>query len=313
MNPLSSQTSQVALQALLQCPLCKANERRRLFPVPVHQNASVSGQTITLYECKNCGLRYFDPCLTPEGMGAIYESSEDLSQRCSAHQTYYEYGDLNSETKTARDYTRGVMLLEKENKPGSLFEVGYGSGLFLAIAKARGWQVDGIDTSRQNQSLARDKFKIDLKQGDFNAQAGLENRFDAVAAWDVLEHQSDPNAFLTRMHSLLKPGGRILIAVPNDPSFLRYLSCALYDLSFGKLDQGVRKIYVLEHIVYYSHVTLRRILEQNQFKVETHFFSSTDLERYHFSSMEKLTASAILIAGKLFQLENRLIMTARKI
>ena len=54
-------------------------------------------------------------------------------------------------------------------------------------------------------------------------------------------------------------------------------------------------------------------LRQNGFEVESHFFSSTDLARYHFTPFERLTASAILLAGRLFSLENRLIMVGRKI
>lgn len=306
------QTAPLTFQPLSLCPLCRGNERQRLFPVPVHQEALGHDKSATLYECRDCGLRYFDPCLTPESMGAIYQSSEDLSRRCSAHQTYYEYGDLDKRTQTLRDFNRGLEMLEAGGKAGSIFEAGYGSGLFLALAKKRGWSVDGIDTSRQNQELAQKKFQMALRQGNFNALSGLEERFDAAAAWDVLEHQSEPHAFLSRLCGLLKPGGRILTAVPNDASFLRFLSCGLYRASFGKLGQGVRKIYVLEHIAYYNFRTLSRILRQNGFKVESHFFSSTDLDRYHFNFIERLAASTILTIGRLFCLENRLIMVARK-
>lgn len=313
MTAPSARASQLTFQPLHPCPLCRTEERQRLFPVPVHQGTLDDGKAITLYECRGCGLRYFDPCLTPESMGSIYKSSEDLGQRCTVHQAYYEYGELEKWTRTLRDFNRGLEKLEAGGKPGAIFEVGYGSGLFLALARKRGWSADGIDTSRQNQDLARTKFQMDLRQGDCNALTGLDERFGAAAAWDVLEHQSDPNGFLSRIRGLLKPGGRILIAAPNDASFLRFLCCGLYRASFGKLDQGVRKIYVLEHIAYYNFKTLGRILRQNGFEVEDHFFSSTDLDRYQFSLMERLAASAILAIGKFLFLENRLIMTARKI
>ena len=286
------------------CLLCGGRTRRKLFTV----SAAV------LQECEACSFRYFDPCLSSESMGHIYESSEHLGERDSVHGGYYEYGDLEKPTKTLRDFERGLKLLENglghPAKP-SLFEIGFGSGLFLALAQKRGWAVDGLETSATNVELAKKKFGLSVRTGDLfrEPQTGA---FDAAAAWDVLEHQSRPQDFLKQLRGLLKPGGMLLIAVPNDYSFLRLLSAFLYRLSFGKVTQGMRRVYVLEHIGYYSPKTLRRMLETCGFKVEGGFLSSTDLDRYRFSPLEKLSAWLVLAAGKLLGLQNRLILVARK-
>ena len=287
------------------CLVCGNAERRTIFAV----------DQAVLYECRNCHFRYFDPCISQASMGRIYESSEHLGGRDSVHSDYYEYGDLLKRTKTLRDFEKGLILLQKglgaPQKP-KLFEIGFGSGLFLALAQKKGWHADGLETSGSNVKLAREKFGITLRQGDLFREQ-LPDHFDAVAAWDVLEHQNDPHHFLKRLGSLLKPQGLLLVAVPNDLSFLRLLSSFLYRLSFGRMDQGMRRIYLLEHIGYYNRRTLSRLLEAEGFQIESGFFSSTDLARYQFKPLERLSASAILSAGKILGLENRLILIARKI
>ena len=47
-------------------------------------------------------------------------------------------------------------------------------------------------------------------------KAQLEkNYYDIIVAFDVVEHVPSPGNFLKKCHSLLKPGGRLVIAVPN--------------------------------------------------------------------------------------------------
>jgi SAM-dependent methyltransferase len=47
-------------------------------------------------------------------------------------------------------------------------------------------------------------------------------QFDAICSFQVLEHVVDPLGFLQAALALLKPGGRFLLAVPNQHSFLRH-------------------------------------------------------------------------------------------
>jgi SAM-dependent methyltransferase len=42
-----------------------------------------------------------------------------------------------------------------------------------------------------------------------------EERFDAICSFQVLEHVPDPLEFLEGMIGMLRPGGRLLLSVPN--------------------------------------------------------------------------------------------------
>lgn len=292
---------------LHQCPVCGSNQRRLLFPV--HQSF--------VYSCQPCGLRYLDPCMSQKDMSDFYESPEQLFKSHAFYQTYYDYGDLTKPSKTMRDYQVFLSCLDEmsssQKKTRTFFEVGYGNGLFLAAAQKKGWQVAGIDSSHRNRSVARHRFGLELQQGDFmSCQSSLTNGYDVVVAMDVLEHFYQPMAFLEKIYSYLSAEGFFLIAVPNDLSFLRLLSESLFRMSFGLIRGGIEKTYLMEHTVYYTRQTLSALLQKCGFIIKKQFFSSTDLERYHFTAIEKLAASGILNIGKLIHLENRLIMIGQK-
>lgn len=90
--------------------------------------------------------------------------------------------------------------------------------------------------------------KIDLEDpSDF---AGLESSFDTVICLNVLEHVADPVTSLRNLHSALKPGGRLVIYVPQDQRL------------FTSLDKA------LDHYRRYDRATLENHLAQAGFSVE---------------------------------------------
>lgn len=101
-------------------------------------------------------------------------------------------------------------------------DVGCGEGFTLAAARDQGWAVQGIDFS----SYAIEKFHPDLADavqiGDAFAllreMSRGEERFDACALVDVLEHVIDPAEMLRGLVPCLAEGGVISITIPNDYS-----------------------------------------------------------------------------------------------
>ncbi len=214
-NPQGLETKKMSesltLKPLSECPLCGGRERHFRYPV---EGSSV-------YGCVRCGLSYLDPCLDPAAMARAYESSESLKTFHDFHEGYYEYGSLNEESQTVNEFRRGLEILEQESpsRERRLFEVGFGNGLFLALAKRRGWQVDGVDTSPENIRIAKARFGLELKQGFFEEMPRRAFPFSAVAIMDVIEHVENPHRMLQKANECLQPGGVILLATPNEGSF----------------------------------------------------------------------------------------------
>jgi len=99
----------------------------------------------------------------------------------------------------------------------SVLEVGFGNGAFLGYCRAQGWAVCGLE--REDTLLGR------AREAGFEAfrdlqELGEDSRFDLIAMFDVLEHipASDLVPALSGLGARLKPGGAILVRVPNGDS-----------------------------------------------------------------------------------------------
>ncbi len=285
--------------ALPHCPACRAALREKKYQL----------KESVLYECLACRLKYLDPCLDPAAMKKAYESDQSLAALHNFHEGYYDYGDLQTPSRTLADFKRGLGLLENiQPQKGKILDVGFGNGLFLAAARERGWDVRGIDSSPVNRQTAKRKFGLDLELSGFENYEPHEI-FDAISFWDVIEHLPDPLTAIQKAAALLKPGGLALIAVPNDHSLLALLAGFLYRLG---LKNTVNKIYFLEHVTYYAPDTLQKLLEAQGFLLKDQFSTSTDLAKYALPRKDRLIAAGVLFAGRLLGLQNRLVAVFRK-
>ena len=116
----------------------------------------------------------------------------------------------------------GLRWLERTGK-GRLLDVGCGPGTLLMVARQRGWDVAGVEPAAGPAQLAR-SYGLRIFHGLVEDFAGSSrDRFDAITAFEVLEHVSRPLAMLRAMRELLEPAGRIFVSVPNldDPYCLR--------------------------------------------------------------------------------------------
>jgi 2-polyprenyl-3-methyl-5-hydroxy-6-metoxy-1,4-benzoquinol methylase len=102
---------------------------------------------------------------------------------------------------------------------GALLEVGCGTGYVLAAISAANPQmrVAGADLYAEGLALARRRvpeaamYQLDATRIPFVAE------WDVVAAFDVLEHVPDDEAFFVGMHTAVRPGGGLLVTVPQHP------------------------------------------------------------------------------------------------
>lgn len=118
---------------------------------------------------------------------------------------------------------RNLMGLLRRNirKGDRYIELGCAPGKMLAWAASElGAEVSGIDFSPRGCESAAGLFRALGLQGDIRCEDLAANTFppgsfDAVCSVGLVEHFDDPAPFI-RQHALLaRPGGRIVVAVPN--------------------------------------------------------------------------------------------------
>lgn len=192
------------------CPWCSQDESQ-----PVWPGAAASG--FSLRRCTSCGLAYTDPQLTAEEIAPYYS------------QAYYGAGNLRFnrlfETLVGWFRRRRASVLRKLHpQPGAVLDIGCGRGHFLKSLRQQGWTCTGTELTETAGRHARDTLSLDVRIGPFDGALFPDASFDAVYLWHVLEHIPNTAAALAEVRRLLRPGGLLVIAVPNLESWQAGLS-----------------------------------------------------------------------------------------
>jgi SAM-dependent methyltransferase len=173
--------------------------------------AHVAGHDIV--QCTACGFRHAVPLPDAAALEQAYRESYYAEEK----PTFLSHaGEDQAWAELAQ--TDRLEIFERRLGPARrhLLDIGSGPGFFLKTASARGWQVLGIEPSRQAAAHARG-LGVEVAEGFFNAQtAPTLGRFDVVHMNNVLEHIPDPIALLELARGLLDPGALICVNVPND-------------------------------------------------------------------------------------------------
>jgi 2-polyprenyl-3-methyl-5-hydroxy-6-metoxy-1,4-benzoquinol methylase len=150
-------------------------------------------------------------------------------------------------------------MLLKRHQPnqGTLLDIGAGTGGFLRAAKKRGWSVTGIEPNTSARNLANSKAPNTVFDSDA-LQTFQNQSFDIITFWHVLEHLSDLEDDIKTVQNLLKPNGRIVVAVPNFKS---------YDANYYK---GFWAAYdVPRHLWHFSQQSISILFSKVQMKLES--------------------------------------------
>jgi SAM-dependent methyltransferase len=199
------------------CPVCGA-ERWRPYRPGMY---AIGDVRFDLARCDACSFVGVEP--RPDAATLL---------RMYADPSYYAEGyTLGVETRgyferqdeLLRAYDADVARLEAETGgPGTLFELGAAGGFLLEAARRRGWTVHGVEPSPEAARFARERLGLDVVDGTLDDTPLAPGTVDLVVADNVLEHTTDPRAVLRRLHTLLRPGGHLVVIVPtyvNSPYF----------------------------------------------------------------------------------------------
>ena len=235
------------------CNLCGSREYRVLYAGRVAPVAALTEQAFrctslqhgdftNIVQCSRCGLLYENPREPEEQIEMRYEQVEDA---------VYER-EIEGRVRT---YSGMMPAIEKYvDKPGRVLDIGCYLGVFLDVARRRGWQTFGVEPSawaaaRSNQH-GHEVVNAPLRRSQLAAEM-----FDLVTLWDVIEHLHDPLGELHEIHRLIRPGGIFALTTMDTGSL------------YAKMSGRRWPWYMRMHLFYFTRGTLARILEMTGFQV----------------------------------------------
>ena len=195
------------------CPVCGFEGRIAKTALTTSGDSRQMG-TYHVYICSACGNGFTSPSVPAE----LYRLPPDISRH-----------RLPRAAKSILNYfmRRRVSCLRHDGawEAGSkLLDIGGGSCAFANRAAHEGYEVTVIEPNEKNAVFADTQNHVKFVAQHFTPalldqgflQAGA---FDIVTMWHSLEHFSRPSEALQLVYRLLKPGGLVLISVPNIQSY----------------------------------------------------------------------------------------------
>ena len=195
-----------------------------------------------------------DPIPSLDALRAIYRA-DDYFQLTT--DTGIGYRDYFADAPVYRPYfQRKLAILQRYARPpGELLELGAGAGFALAAARDAGWRAQGYELSGAAAAYGRERLGVDISAGGFD-DLDDHGRWDVVAAFQTLEHLVDVRDALRRVRTALRPSGVAFLTTPDHGSPSR------------RILRGFWPSYRPEHLVYFDQRSLRRLLEEEGFRVE---------------------------------------------
>lgn len=291
------------------CDYCSSDKYSTLFKAPDHYFCNPGEYTIV--RCSNCGLVYTNPAIKADEIANFYKDdigyykpeknyeSLSISTKLVKKLLGYYFGYPISNVSSFEKIILWPLyqLVKSDLKSigypdyvegGTLLEIGCSYGRFLNKMKSLGWRVEGIDMNAKAVEYAKNELGLNVSQSTIETFSA-KRKYDVILMRMVLEHVYSPKETLRSIRKLLKPGGVLIVNVPN----------------FDGLEMQLFKsfAYGLQVPVHYTHftpLTLKRYLEQSKFHVEFVSFQTTDRDfvapLHYLSLAGRLPKSLLMLA-----------------
>ncbi|HLY26164.1 MAG TPA: class I SAM-dependent methyltransferase [Aggregatilineales bacterium] len=228
------------------CDLCGAIDAAPY--LKVHDQIYHLPGEFQLVKCGYCELIYLNPRPDSASIGAFYPDLDYHAFRPSS-------GFKADLLKRRRESEARSLVASLPAHP-RILEIGCATGELLVTLRTMGAQVAGVEPNAAAVQVARDRHALDVQQGTLDEATFEPGQFDLVLMKYALEHVHSPLATLRRIRDLLKPGGQVVLWVPNAAS----LDSALFGKNWRGLDAP-------RHLYIFTPKTMRRLIQTAQLRL----------------------------------------------
>ena len=239
------------METLSACPVCSA------------AGAMLESDRLALWRCQGCGVLFNNPRPTQEFIERNYNEGQYYA-RFKPDQVWEEMWQR-----------RLSRVLEHEPR-SPILDVSAGIGTAVKQLREKGYEALGSEISKEALARAQQLYGVELMEG-YPEQLPLEDEsLGCIMMWHVFEHLPFPGKSLRYLADRLKPGGLLVIAVPNAgltrlwkyPRLWFGPRDARLEKIVGRIDYG--KKFQEIHLIHFSPPALRRVIEAAGFSVLHH-------------------------------------------
>jgi len=205
--------------------------------------------------CSGCDTLYVSPRLNDDCIEELYSDEYyNVVYTRSMLPVFEKRKALIGQSKY-----RQVIHHAGAGSAGKVLDIGAGVGEVTGVFKDAGWHTTAIEMNPVAVDWLEGQGHDQVFHGMLDDFASDE-QFDIVMAWGVVEHVTDPDAFLQSVFSLVKPGGLFVTEVPHG-------NCLLVDMTDRTGIDPKRILMGEQHIVLYSIPAYKELHIRNGFEL----------------------------------------------
>lgn len=227
------------------CPICNKSDIDNLLHT---KDYSLTRESFDIIECANCSLKYTFPIPPADQIAPYYNFPDYISHTDTKtgwmNQLYHAVRKRTLDQKSS--WVQSLFTGYK----GKLLEIGAGTGAFANAMHEKNWEITALEPDASSRQKALENYNLHLLATDTLYQIE-ENTQDVICLWHVLEHVHDLKGYFKTFTKILKPNGRLIIAVPNYTSF----DAHYYKKYWAAYD-------VPRHLYHFSPASMRILLKQ---------------------------------------------------
>ncbi len=213
---------------------------------------SVSGEEFKLIHNEEFDYLETRPKPSIEKLPGYYKSEDYISHTNSKRNAFEKIYHRVREISLKRKLKLINSFNTDEKK---LLDIGCGTGAFLKVAQNNDWTISGVEPDKKARAIANEITNNSVY--DINELLEFEDQsFDVISLWHVLEHLPNLEEEVLTLKRLLKPGGSLIIAVPNYKS---------YDATYYKTFWAAYD--VPRHLWHFSQASINKLFQKVNMKV----------------------------------------------
>lgn len=222
---------------------------------------------LKIYECESTSYRFFFP-YSVAGDGALYESL----QKYEWYYMPWKWEHLVTEK-----------ILSGHEK---VLEIGSGGLGFVEKLHNNGFDITGLELNEESVVKANTMGLNVVNQTVESHSINNFEKYDVVCSYQVLEHISEVNSFIQSQIDCLKVGGKLIISVPNNNSFIKH-------------NKGGLLNFPPHHMGLWDKESLSSLVEIFKLKVDKILYEP--LQNYHLDWYVSIILEHVINKNRIFK------------
>ncbi|MFV5703615.1 class I SAM-dependent methyltransferase [Flavobacterium sp. XS2P12] len=178
-----------------------------------------------LIQCRNCEFIFCSTIYSQAEFVTVYDELYNKENAVYSNHSIVEYEMLLNNKRINVGFHRSRLLKKHvlNRKCKSVLEIGSGIGLIGCYIRKKNDSIKYTGVEIDKESFDKSQFlKLNTIHADFTAIDKIEESFDVIMLWEVIEHLQDLKLFLELAYEKINNNGKIILSTPNYNKIYNY-------------------------------------------------------------------------------------------